>query len=157
MQQNKPSNNATAIAEDPKWNDAVARITELTREGKIKWDSVDPDDAQISSPYEVYAAYDSRYSGKIVRFLEVAVQSAGFTSSKSSTVLELLGGSYSLPKSDEKVWRRRNTVYSLVLVDVTGVPLFSFPRSVELVELLTAIKQQRADVDGFLNALFAEA
>ncbi len=109
----------------------------------------------MSSVGEVIAAYDARYDNKIVRFLE-AEPPLPMPGSVTAMLHDLAQSPtlYGLPGAPA---RKRQSVYSLALIDVNGAPLFAFPKNVELIELLAAIKYQIAGIESFVNALFAAA
>lgn len=142
MTESQPSNiasgtpTASGIVGD--YAKAVDRMTELTNAHVLKWDVADVADAKVSSQQKVLAAYDARYDNKTVRFLEMEAPIG------SEGRLSLL-------------MNGRRSENSLALIDRNGSPLFAFPKNLELIELLAAIKRQIADIDSFISALFADA
>lgn len=167
MPNSQPSNAVTVIVgDDAYWEKAVERMTELTRAGTLKWDVVDATEAQVSSAGEVIAAYDARYDNKIVRFLEAepplpmprsAAAMLHAATQAQAAMLHAATQPSALYSLSGAPARKRQSVYSLALIDVNGAPLFAFPKNVELIELLAAIKYQIAGIESFVNALFAAA
>ncbi len=155
MAQSEPSNIVSVTPGDLSyWKKAVERMVELTKANRLKWETVDAAGAKVSSSRKVYSAYDAVYDGRTARFLETEPSTQAITALQK--VLEESDGLLRLYGTAPQQHTQQKE-YQLLLVDSNGVALFLFPNGLPLIELLAAIKAQIADVESFVNALFAAA
>lgn len=155
MSESQPSNIVSVTPGDLSyWKNAVKRMAELTRANKLRWETVDAANAKASSSRKIHSAYDAVYDGKTARFLETEPNSRAMTALEKmfQETDGLLRPYDTRPQQDAP-----QKEYRLLLVDTNGVALFVFPNGLPLIELLKAIKTQIADVESFVNALFAAA
>lgn len=140
---------ATLAQSDTKWEEAAARIVDLTRQSKIKWAAVNAADVpSYGYSTRTLAAYDASYAGKTLRLIET-----GFMPRANGV---LVPGRHVTGTKEADADNIIGTGVSLKIVDDFGTALFVFPATEAINQLLSEIKSQLADVDGFLEALYKE-
>ncbi|MFN2455132.1 MAG: hypothetical protein ABR577_13015 [Pyrinomonadaceae bacterium] len=127
-----------------RWVDAVTRMIELTQQGKMRWDTVEPQGALAQDENRISPVFQTIYNGKGLRVYhkKVRVKSLG-------TGLV----AYAPSIKSKPLFRR---VGVLEFVNNEGAPLWKFPHVDALADLVTAVEYQVAGVNEFLNDLFSE-
>jgi hypothetical protein len=111
------------------WIDAVAKLTELTQNGKLKWNA----DEYVKAPGSISPAYFATYKGRSLRLQKRRV-------------------------SDEPTFFGRSEVrdqYVLEFLGAEGNSLWTFPEIDAIEDLFAAVQYQTAGVKEFLNDLLS--
>ncbi len=127
-----------------RWVDAVTRMIELTQQGKMRWNIVDPQGALAEEENRVSAVFQTVYNGKELRAYQKKVRVRPLGGTLAST----------LPPAKSRPLFRRIGI--LEFVNDEGTPLWKFPQVDALSDLVTAAEYQVAGVNEFLNDLFSE-
>ena len=115
-----------------KWVSLIAKLLQLTQEGKIKWTLQPPPPGKLPATERVSQVYATAYEGQGLRIYEYDYKTL-------------------VPDfSDDLEWDRR---VKLELVDATGRSLYAISQEPGLDDLLRAVKHQTSNVDAFLEKL----
>jgi len=121
-----------ALAKD-KWSLVVAKLIQKTQSKRLKWQRlklrIEGGSGQVTS------AFQTIYKEKGLRIYKLDLGDTGL------------------------VWNlanMRNKRISLEIIDAAGQPIWTFPESESVADLLSAIEYQAAGVDEFLDELLAD-
>jgi hypothetical protein len=128
-----------------KWVDAVARMIELTQQGKLRWAAKPKAKTSSDDDDRTTAVFETEYKGKSLRLYKVRVNSGGL----GLFGLVALGQSNEPPK-----WRNKVV---LEFVNTEGLALWTFPEVNALADLLATVQYQAAGVRDFLTEIFEES
>jgi len=131
------------------WPDAIAKLTSLTQEGKIKWESRQALNSMKKSPEDlIRAVYETNFKGKTLRLYSRSYKETVAAPSPFSPSL----GFFTTRKEGE-YWYEEIV---LEILDINNIPVFEFPKSVWLKDLLFAVQYQVSGVKEYLDEIFGE-
>lgn len=129
------------------WTKRVAKLIQLTRDGRLKWmNSATPEHLKLPSTVVLDGpVYTSKYKGQDLRIYKTKV----LTDVPEIGILTL----GNIWKNKSKTWAE---VVSLDVTDTSGLTLLPFPQVSALKDLYKAVIYQATDVQGFLDELLME-
>jgi hypothetical protein len=131
-------------AEDKKWAEAISNLIVLTKSNKIEWSPIDPSAVSVfSGRARALSAYEATYSQQKMR-----IQEDGYPPQDISDSLLAISGFAPRTYVSGNITA---TKISLRLLDRYGGTTFVFPQVAGLGDLLTAVKAQQANIEGFLD------
>jgi hypothetical protein len=128
-----------------KWVDGVARMIELTQQGKMRWAEVEPQSTTDEEENRTSAIFQSIFNGRNIRLYQKKV--------RVRTVADELA---KVMQPKQKITPTYRRIGVLELVNAEGATLWKYPEVDALNDLLTAVQYQVAGVNDFLNDIFSE-
>jgi hypothetical protein len=132
-----------SMAEKNKWVDAIAKMIELTQNGKLTWCAKKPSDSMAEEPDDrIGTVFEAYYNKRRLWLYE-------------RTRKMRIPPDYPLPDMSpgDEYWASQ---IILQFVDPSGQPLWTFPRLSVLSDLLGATQYQVAGVKDFLDSILSE-
>jgi hypothetical protein len=127
-------NGVKRMAEQDKFVALVARLNELTQEGKLKWSAVyNPEELGLGTDKKVKLVFQTFYKNKTLRIYHEDFKT--------------------WYEEDRYVWASRIV---LTFVDIGAQSIWEFPNVAGLGDLYESVRYQQAGVDEFINDVLSE-
>ena len=130
------------------WPDAIAKITSLTQEGNIKWESRLSSQSIKKNPEDlINTVFEADFKGKTLRL---------YSRSYKEIVEELsplLSTGFFGRRKEGENWHEEIV---LEILDINKNPVFQFPYSTWLKNLLFAVQYQVSGVKEYLDEILGE-
>ncbi len=139
---------------DAKWVDAINDLVALTKTRDIIWAAIDhrafpaPGKDALGREIAIQAVYEADYKDK-----RIQLQETGVHLPQAGTPLQAGGFSGGWKRSVVQEAALQTADARLRLLDANRNIVFVFPQAPNMIELLSAVKYQVADVESFLKML----
>ena len=133
---------------EDKWVEAVAKLIKLTQASKIKWSSSKPPDYLKGDADDyVETIFLAKYNDRNLRLYQ-RIYKIEFNPLTGSGLFK-----FGDPRPDY-LW---SSNVALEMLDLDGNKIWKFPQVTPLEDLLTSVRFQVADLDGFIEKLLKDA
>ena len=130
------------------WPTAIAKLTSLTQERKIQWESRLPSPSIKKSPEDfIQTVYETNYKGKTLRLYSRSYKEIVNPPSP------IMPTGIFMTRKEGEYWHEEIV---LEILDINNNPVFEFPGSTWLKDLLFAVQYQVSGVKEYLDEILGE-
>jgi hypothetical protein len=137
------------MPKDEKILDTVAKLIELTQDGKLRWEARAPIDEMKEYPDErMQTVFTTLYKDKRLRLYKRIYRVVTY----EAPWWGFVGTSYER-RFKEESWHSQTT---LEILDSSGLKLWTFPQMSALDDLLESVQYQAAEVKAYLEEILSD-